>query len=88
MRGGVVGLAIFLVCFSARGEVRDQTLASCHLDALRTYSSEEGPYSRKLDQYDLVCMEAKGYRFTVDPTDCGRLKGDLYEDPGCYVRSN
>lgn len=91
MSRAVVAIVILFLSFSARAEpessgnpIRDEALASCRLQALRTYPAEEGPFSRRLDHYNLICMEAMGYRFDVELGRCGFRSSDLYEDPACY----
>lgn len=64
------------------GPTKEQAMGACHVNSLRTYPQEEGPYSTKVDDFDRACMASKGFHFDAAPSDCGH--GDSYQDPNCY----
>ncbi len=63
---------------------REETVASCQLDALKTFPNEN-QRSPKIETFLQLCMASKGYRINLAPTDCkGSWTVDLYATPACY----
>jgi hypothetical protein len=53
-------------------------VAACQKETLRFYSDSTG------DDFMIACMDAKGYRFDVEPTDCDS-KSRMARQSSCYV---
>lgn len=56
-------------------------VAACDKETLRFFSGSTG------DEFMVACMDAKGYRFDVEPADCDG-KSRMARQPACYVPEN
>jgi hypothetical protein len=56
-------------------------LATCEKETLRFFSDSTG------DDFMIACMDAKGYRFDVEPVDCNG-KSRMSRQPACFVPEN
>jgi hypothetical protein len=56
-------------------------LATCEKETLRFYSDSSG------DDFTIACMDARGYRFEVEPSDCDG-KSRMVRQAACYVPEN
>jgi len=70
---------------AACGPTKEEAMGACHMDALKTYPEESGPYSTKLDDFAMACMTSKGYHLNILLHACSG-RGDFLEDAGCYTR--
>jgi hypothetical protein len=62
-------------------EAKTTDTAACEQQTLRFYSDSAG------DNFMIACMEARGYRFDVEPIDCDS-KTRMAMQPPCYTRQN
>jgi hypothetical protein len=65
---------------------QEQQLASCKLEALRTYPN--GPdviLDAKIENYMATCMETHGYKFSFAPSACKVATTSFKREPLCYV---
>ena len=66
---------------------KEQTLAACEMDAIKTYPSEPALFSLKREDFMVVCMRAKGFEITVHPSDClVQANLDPATEAACYQR--
>jgi hypothetical protein len=59
-------------------EPKANDTAACEQQTLRFFSDATG------DNFMVACMEAKGYRFDVEPTECDS-KTRMAVQPSCYT---
>jgi hypothetical protein len=79
---GVVARAAALIAVTAGLSSctpdKSADLATCEKETLRFFSGSAG------DEFTIACMDAKGYRFEVLPSDCDG-KSRMARQPACYV---
>ena len=87
MRSSWWAIAIILLlplggCFADQ----EQQLASCKLEALRTYPNEPDVIlDAKIEDYMATCMETHGYKFSFAPSACKVATTSFKREPHCYV---
>src|SRR4051812_6328046 len=59
-------------------EAKTNDMAACEQQTLRFYSDASG------DNFMIACMDARGYRFDVEPDDCDS-KTRMVMQPSCYT---
>jgi hypothetical protein len=76
----VKSAALFAAMLAAAGctPSKSSELATCEKETLRFYSDTTG------DDFMIACMDAKGYRFDVEPADCDG-QSRMARQQACYV---
>ena len=65
---------------------QEQQLASCKLEALRTYPNEPDVIlDAKIEDYMATCMETHGYKFSFAPSACKVTTTSFKRESHCYV---
>ncbi len=77
----IFGCGALLAAVQLAGCSRSKTadLAACERETMRFYSDSGG------DDFMIACMDARGYRFDVEPADCDG-KSRMARQPACYVQ--